>query len=104
MRYIYNYSEYLKFTIAREKNLIDLDYDLLIQKLYLSQKILKVMRLKLESLQDRELINFGSYVSHITYKPIPKYRYEEAIGAISYCQYLTMKINKELKKGKQCNT
>lgn len=100
MKDIYNYSEYLKFTIAREKNLLDLDYDLLIQKLYLSQKILKINRLKLESLQDRKLIDFGNYINHITYKAVSKNRYLEIVGVISYCEYLTMKIHKEIKKDK----
>lgn len=100
MRHIYNHKKFNKFVISREKNLLNLyedSYQLFVKKLYLSQRILEVKRLQLEKLENRELVNFENYVSHIVYQP-NKFRFTEIVEHISFCEFMTMRINQEIKK------
>ena len=98
MQNLYNYSNYLNFTIKREKTLINLDRDLLMKKLYLCQNITDKKRKKLEQLLEYELIEFGNYTSNIVYMPANKYRYLQIIGALGFCEYMEYIFTNEIKR------
>jgi len=97
MKHIYNYSLFLKFSIMREKTLINLDRKLLIEKLFISQNLLHKKTIILEKLIQKKLIPFGNFNSNLMYR-FNNFNYEHIIESISYCEFMNMRMTQEIKK------